>query len=172
MATPASSSAAPDAAVTPMPVAGQSTESETKKDELIPGLNTKPNESSFEQTPLESDTPTPEPEKTDKPDKPAPDVLSAPTKPTKKSKSGVILVAILVALALIGGAGYAYWQKRNETPATTSSKPDTNSTSNSQPNSATSISDKASNKIDQSLKKVDDSKDFQESDLSDTTLGL
>ncbi len=171
---PSPSSPAPSfsAPLTPTPTASAvPTPSEqvnpaSKPEELIPGLNTKPSESSFDQTPTQ-----PEVSEATQPimDANEPSVLSSPSKPaSKKGKSGAIIVAVLVALALIGGAGYAFWQKRGDTPA----KPTTTSTTPSSQATSNDPGTKATTKIDESLKKTDETKDLQESDLSDTTLGL
>lgn len=142
-------------------------EPENKPEELIPGLNTKPSSDSFNETPRPSLTDTratvKKPETDDQP------LQTKPSKqPTKKGKGAAIFVAILFALALIGGAGYAYWQKKNEqrTPAANTTQESTKS-----PAKADDV-EKVSNDIDESLKKIDDTKDYQESDLSDETLGL
>lgn len=91
----------------------------------------------------------------------------------KKSHKGtVILIVVLLALALIGGAVFAYIQTNKKvTPATTQANP----VKTTQPTDAKANAadiDKTSNDLDASLKKVDDTKDYSANDLSDTTLGL
>lgn len=149
-----------------VPVAVDQPKTEVKSSELIPGLNTKPNESSFDQVGLEDLTNSEAPVKEQKE---VPNVLSAPEKPVKKSKFAAIFVAILVALALIGGAGYAYWQKRQEATKTTNTPAKVEEKATT---THTTPGAKANAAIDEALKKLDDTKEFQESDLSDTTLGL
>jgi hypothetical protein len=88
-----------------------------------------------------------------------------PAKPKKKGKGLAIFVAVIIALGLIGGASYAFWKnnkdktvKPAETVTATISVSDTVTT--------------ASDGIDTELKKIDDTKEFQATDISDTTLGL
>ncbi len=90
----------------------------------------------------------------------------------RKGNMAAIVVAVLIALGLVAGAGYAYWQNNKDKKA--AEKPATQATQQERvKNPATSEDvDKATADIDAALKKVDDSKDFQESDLSDATLGL
>lgn len=90
----------------------------------------------------------------------------------RKGNMAAIVVAVLIALGLVAGAGYAYWQNNKDKKA--AEKPATQATQQEKvKNPATSEDvDKATADIDAALKKVDDSKDFQESDLSDATLGL
>lgn len=100
-------------------------------------------------------------------------VVTAPitSAPRHKGHLGAILVAVLISLALIAGAGYAYWQN-NKTKADTAKK-NTPAVTQKTKNPATADDvQKASDDIDASLKKIDDTKDFQEADLSDTSLGL
>ncbi len=96
-------------------------------------------------------------------------VTQAPQSSHRKGRWPIILVAIIMALGLIAGAGYAYWQnnKAKPAPAVTSQAKEVVK----DPATAEDI-DKASTDIDAAIKKIDETKEFQESDLSDTTLGL
>lgn len=96
----------------------------------------------------------------------------AASKPKKSNKSTFIVVAILIAIALMAGAGYAYMQSGKKTssatPATTPAVENKTTTTELK---AADI-DKASTDLDTTLKKVDDTKDFASTDLSDSSLGL
>jgi hypothetical protein len=101
-------------------------------------------------------------------------VTPAPATPTRRKGHGAaILIAIIVALALVAGAGYAYWQNKQAStpkkPAVTTTQKQTTPTKN--PATAADV-DKASNDIDAAIKKIDETKEYQETDLSDATLGL
>lgn len=98
-----------------------------------------------------------------------PPVTSAPK--GRKGTGVAILIGVLFTVALIGGAGYAYWQNnKNKTPAVQTEQK-TEEKKTVEPATADAIQ-KASDDIDAALGKVDDAKDFIESDLSDATLGL
>ncbi len=88
-----------------------------------------------------------------------------PSAPKKKGKGLAIVIAVIIALALIGGASYAFWKNNNDKKATTK---DTTTTIISVSETVTTASDG----IDTELIKVDDTKEFQPADLSDATLGL
>lgn len=153
--------------------------------ELIPGLDPKPSmetpatNTGFDaeaamktlEEPVSMNTP-----KDTLPDNAAmksPEIIAAtqPKQTNKKGKGAAILVAVLVALALIAGAGYAYYQNNKQTvkPAVQTQIKDTKAAKN--PATATDV-DNTSKAIDSELKKVDDTKDYQANDLTDTTLGL
>ena len=101
-------------------------------------------------------------------------VVTPPMASAPKGRKGTgvaILIGVLFTVALIGGAGYAYWQNnKNKTPAAQTEQT-TEEQKTVQPATADDIQ-KASDDIDAALNKVDDTKDFVESDLSDATLGL
>jgi uncharacterized protein HemX len=95
--------------------------------------------------------------------------MAIPPKPVKH-KSGApiaaIIVAILVALGLVGVTVYAYMQSNKKTPATTTTTQQTTD------KATTQDVDQASKDVDDSLKSLDANKDFPESDLSDQSLKL
>ena len=98
----------------------------------------------------------------------SPQIMSSMKKqqPAKKGKGLAIFIAVIIALGLIAGASYAFW-KNNQNKKTTT----TTTTKTTAPN----VSDKvntASDAIDAELNKIDDTKEFQPNDISDTTLGL
>lgn len=98
----------------------------------------------------------------------SPQIISSMKKqqPAKKGKGLAIFIAVIIALGLIAGASYAFW-KNNQNKKTTK----TTTTKTTAPN----VSDKvntASDAIDAELKKIDDTKEFQPNDISDTALGL
>ncbi len=152
-----------------------------EKQELIPGLNTKIEDDSFKDTPVElndtSEEKIPEISNDSKDIKDEKitngSVTSAVyTQPAKKSRGMVIFIAVLLALALIVGAGYAYIQNTKEITPTNEAKPAvTTPAPKKDPATATDI-DTINSEIDQTLNKIDDTKDYQENDLTDTTLGL
>lgn len=89
-----------------------------------------------------------------------------------KGKGVVILVAVLLAAALIGGAAFAYIQTKNKVkPADAPAATTTQTTPESTEVKGTDI-DKTTTDLDATLKKVDDTKDYTTNDLSDATLGL
>lgn len=92
----------------------------------------------------------------------------APMVPAKKSKAPAIIVAVILALALACGAVYAYLL--NNKKAEDAAKP-VAKTQTTTPAAKADLT-KTSTTITDALKKVDDTKDFQEADLTDTTLGL
>lgn len=99
-------------------------------------------------------------------------VEQAPTTPIKKKHNlSAVIVAILLALGLVAGAGYAYWQNNKTTTTTLPSSSPNTSTPKSSPATTEDI-DATVKAIDQSMKTIDDAKDFQATDLSDSTLGL
>ncbi|MCA9330033.1 hypothetical protein KDA11_05265 [Candidatus Saccharibacteria bacterium] len=102
----------------------------------------------------------------------APVVKSAPK--SHKGSKVAIMVGILFALALIGGAGYAYWQNNksnSNTPVAEQTQQAAEDDNKTKPATAKDVQ-KAIDDIDTNLGKVDDSKDFVESDLSNSALGL
>lgn len=126
---------------------------------------------SLEATPAPAAAITP----SEKDESPAPGaVVTPPLKSAPKGRKGTgaaIVIGILFTVALIGGAGYAYWQNsKNKAPAAQTEQT-TEEQKTVQPATADDIQ-KASDDIDAALNKVDDTKDFVESDLSDATLGL
>ncbi len=85
--------------------------------------------------------------------------------PKKKGRGLAIVIAVIIALALIGGASYAFWKNNKDKKTTT--KDTTETTIN-----ITETITTASDGIDTELNKVDNTKEFQSTDLSDATLGL
>lgn len=147
----------------------------TETEPLIPGLNAKPAEDAFKDTPVTlTDTSEAKvPDISDNTDEKlkAGSVTSAQIKPVKKKGKGMaIVVAIILAIALIAGAGYAYMQNSKKTTPPVENKTTVTAPAKSPATSADI--DALNTEIDNTLKKVDDTKDYQESDLSDTTLGL
>lgn len=150
----------------------------TDPSELIPGLNTKPDTDSFKDTPVsltdtsEDKAPAITETKPDTEQKPTAGVVTSPQykQPSKKGKGVAILIAVILAIGLIAGAGYAYLQNTKEvappadpTPVVTTPAKD--------PATADDI-DTLNTDINNTMTKVDDAKDYQANDLSDTTLGL
>lgn len=81
-----------------------------------------------------------------------------------KAPVGAIILAIIVAGALAAATIFAYRQTNNLATETNTAKTE----------EATTESDieDVSGEIDQTVSELDESKDFSESELSDTTLGL
>lgn len=171
-----------------MPSQNFSTLDAASESELTPVTEPAPTPDS---TPVASPEPSPAPAPTSAPaSSPAPSLLAeieaqearetdakvtqAPATPAgKKSHVMVIIVGVIIALGLIAGAGYAYWQNKKETatPATNTTKTTTTTEKTKDPATADDI-DTASKDIETSLTKSDETKDYQATDLSDTTLGL
>lgn len=101
-------------------------------------------------------------------------VSAAPATSAPKRKGGrasIIILAVLIALALIAGAGYAYWTNNKSVKETSSSQTSTVETPKITPATTDDV-DKAIKDIDASLKAVDDANEYQATDLTDATLGL
>lgn len=100
-------------------------------------------------------------------------VSKAPTDhPKKKVNWIVMLIAFLLALALAGGAGYAYWQKSKDdskTPAVTQPAEQTDETTK---DVSTEDIEKTTDEIDNTLKQVEETEEAVNSDLTDSGLGL
>lgn len=115
-----------------------------------------------------------EPEIEKEPEEPKGTVSQAPTAPAKKKghgSLGPILIAVLVALALVGGAGYAYLQNQKKVVQPTATPQPQPEQTKTAPATSADV-DAMSKTIEEQLKKTDDTKDYREADLSDTTLGL
>lgn len=115
-----------------------------------------------------------EPESTKEPEESKGTVSQAPTTPAKKKGHGSltpILIAVLVALALVGGAGYAYLQNQKKVVQPTATPQPQPEQTKTVPATSADV-DAMSKTIEEQLKKTDDAKDYQEADLSDATLGL
>lgn len=107
-----------------------------------------------------------------KPNTPAPAKTQAPQsagkalKNPKKGKTpvGVILVALLVAISLGALTVFAYMKTKDSAPVKPAQQTE-------QKASAQDV-DNTTQGIDESLKAADDAADFNDSELSDTNLGL
>lgn len=88
--------------------------------------------------------------------------LKAPK--TSKTPVGVILVAIIVGLSLSGLTVFAYMKTKDTPPVKQNTQ--------SQQKATSGDVDDTTKGVDESLKSVDDTQDFNDSDLSDTNLGL
>ncbi len=163
---------APEPSLAPQPVVAQ-----TPTVNLPPKAEEPVSDDPFAAPPVSQDilSKTEDPEPTAPPEA-AGQVSQAPTSQgPKKSHLGAVFIAILVALALVGGAGYAYLQNQK-----TAQQADTKTESKAQPKTeaptlkpATEEDITSTNEaIDKSLKSVDDTTDASEADLSDSTLGL
>jgi hypothetical protein len=91
-----------------------------------------------------------------------------PLKAPKKAKTpiGVIIVAVIVALSLSALTVFAYL-KTKDSPSVKD-----NQKSQAQDRASAGDIDDTTNGVDEGLKSLDDTKDFNDSDLSDTNLGL
>lgn len=100
-------------------------------------------------------------------------VTPAPTAPAKRKggRAAAIIVAVIIALALVAGAGYAYWSNNKDKTSSETTKQTTTQTMTETKVTGTDV-DKVSSDIDAAINKVDDTKDFPETDLNDSTLGI
>ena len=170
--SPVSSETASVGPMTPQVVAEEIKESTP---ELIPGLDTKPDDT----TSMSSDMPHANPDEVAKNTQSLLEQAAREEKaatesatmtqlvPAKKSKGPAIIVALILALALAGGAVYAYLLNNKKTTEVV--KPAVAQTTTTEMKADPA---KASTTITDTLKKIDDTKDFQEVDLTDATLGL
>jgi hypothetical protein len=164
-----------EVAPTPVPIMPETEKPETEK-ELIPGLNTKLEDDAFKDTPVsltdtsEQKAPDIDPTKID--DKSAAGVVTSAQykQPSKKGRGVAILVAVILALALIAGAAYAYLQ--NTKDIAPEAETNTVVTTPVKESTASEDIDTLNTEIDESLKAVNDTTDYQQNDLTDTTLGL
>ena len=171
--SPVSSDTASVGPMTPQVVADEIKESTP---ELIPGLDTKPDDTAS----MSSDMPQANPDEVAKNTQSLLEQAAREEKaatesatmtqlvPAKKSKGPVIIVALILALALAGGAVYAYLLNNKKTTEVVKPAVVTQATTTDMKADPT----KASTTITDTLKKIDDTKDFQEADLTDATLGL
>lgn len=107
-------------------------------------------------------------------DNPAPERPQTPLPPVSHHRKGrrmAVIATILVLLALVGGAAFAYIQNKDKVVKAPAAAAPASTTPAKSPATSTDV-DKASTSLDNSLKKVDDTKDQSEADLSDITLGL
>ncbi len=94
-------------------------------------------------------------------------------KARRKAPAGAIAVAIVIALILAGATIFAYLRtSKNDTAATHNSAKSTATTPAKQEPIQAADVDTTNQGIDDSLKAIDENKDFASTDLSDTTLGL
>lgn len=164
-----------EVAPTPVPISPEVEKPEAEK-ELIPGLNTKLEEDAFKDTPVtltdtsEQKVPDIDPSKVD--DKSTAGVVTSAQykQPSKKGRGLAILVAVILALALIAGAAYAYLQNTKDIAPQTETN--TVVTTPVKESTASEDIDTINTEIDDSLKAVNDTTDYQQNDLTDTTLGL
>lgn len=162
--------------VVPTPISPAPEPSEETK-ELIPGLNPKPEADAFKDSPVsltdtsEQVAPAIDPSKVDDKSNAGVVTSSQYKQPSKKGRGVAILVAVILAVALIAGAAYAYMQNSKDTAKPT---PETNTvvTTPVKESTASEDIDTLNTQIDDSLKAVNDTTDYQQNDLTDTTLGL
>lgn len=105
---------------------------------------------------------------------PSENPVTTPEQPHKKGAPVVaIMLAVFVAVALAGLVVFMYLKSKDESTQTA----DKSKTSNSQgiapkPQATPGDVDATDKEIESDLTKIDDTKDFSSSDLSDTALGL
>lgn len=94
---------------------------------------------------------------------------------SKKNRVFMTILVVIVALALIAGAVYWYTKHKNSTNSTSKSSTANTSqqsmTTKVQPANVNNVNQTSQN-IDVALNKVNDTKDFSNNDLADSTLGL
>ncbi len=89
-----------------------------------------------------------------------------------KAPIGAIIAAIVIALLLAAATIFAYLRSSKDTTATSTKFPTTAASTATQPQLKASDIEQTSQGIDDSIKSIDNNKDFSSTDLSDTTLGL
>ena len=110
----------------------------------------------------------------------APVVAKAPTKPAKYDRKGswkrVVFILFLMIVMVAAGAGYAYWQTKHAIPFLQKAKKSSASTTQTTTAKPTKVSasdvDQTTINLNSGLSKLNDAKDFNSSDLSNTSLGL
>lgn len=108
---------------------------------------------------------------TDQPADPAPNPLAIPPEAAHKSGAPVvaIVVAILVALGLAALVVFTFMKSKNNSTSSTNTSATQTAT---KPLASPADVDTTDKELDASLNKLDDSKDFATTDLSDKSLGL
>lgn len=97
----------------------------------------------------------------------------APHKPAGNGAPIVaIIIAIVVAIAVAGLVIFTYLKSKNEDTIKRSDSVSTNQTVVDKPQASATDVDTTNQQIDSSLEQVDDKKDFPDTELNDTTLGL
>lgn len=89
----------------------------------------------------------------------------------RKGHWGAIFVAIILALALIAGAGYGYYQNKKNNDDVTKTPVKTTPVVQKDPATREDVT-KSTEAIDKAIKTASDVTDSPETDLSDSTLGL
>lgn len=99
---------------------------------------------------------------------PASAEAAKPLKPPKRGKTplGVIFMAILVAMSLSALTVFAYIKTKDSPPVRSDQQ------SQNEQRATTGDVDDTTKGIDESLKSMDDTADFNDTDLSDSNLGL
>lgn len=96
-------------------------------------------------------------------------VQQAPTAPRPKRHGWFpIVMAIIIALGLLAGAGYAYWQNNKQTKAPAQS---TTTVTEKKPATAADV-DAITKSLDESIESLAKTQDLAETDLADAALGL
>lgn len=96
-----------------------------------------------------------------------------PITPSKKAKGSgkkmMVILVVVIALVLIAGAGYMYLKNKNKTATVT---PAVTSTAAKVEKATSKDVTSASSDLDTNLQKVNDTKDFASTDLTDSALGI
>lgn len=108
-----------------------------------------------------------DPQDTEGPETAAPNPANAIKK--KSSKMPVVIAIVVIVVLALGVAAYFAFVKKDTVTPTTST---TSTTTTTTTTTAVEDPDIESSNIDNSLSKIDDTKDYSSTDLSDTTLGL
>lgn len=110
---------------------------------------------------------SPAPSSYNKPDLSMPEL---PEHAKKKSPMLAIIIIVVLALGLAGGAVYLYMKTKDSTKNTQTTTTTTTSTTEA-PITKMNV-DNTIKEVDEAVTSLDDTKDLNESDLTDTTLGL
>jgi uncharacterized protein HemX len=107
-------------------------------------------------------------------DTPADDYPQPPPHIEHKSHPPIvaIIVAVVIALALVGVTVFAYMSSKNDTKHEGDDHEMTEQQSSQQSAATTTDVDDTSKEVDSTLGSVDENKDFPESELTDQALGL
>lgn len=156
---------APSMETTPTPETPVSSEvtpsavAEAPKDDVMPGLenesDTPPNDA-----PAESSTPL---------DTAAVVPSAAMAVKKKGSGTGLVIAVVIVVVAVLAAVGYFAFAKNKDAAKEDNAATDTTQTADP---GDSETPDSASTAIDDSLKNLDDTKDFSSTDINDTALGL
>lgn len=127
---------------------------------------------SRQDTPVPVTRPAQEPPAPTSDNKPNLSMPELPAHAKKKSPMLAILIIIVLALGLAGGAVYLYMKTKDSTKNTQATNNITDTTKTTEAPITQTEVDNTAKEVDAAVDNLDDAKDLNANDLTDTTLGL